>query len=176
MELVVRLARSSDAICRMMRNAGDLAFYQSWLKSSVGSTKHFARRETLWKSAIADQREGPIIFIEFGVARGYIGHYFYESLLKNRGFRWFGFDTFTGLPREWRDMPAGAFSAEGMVPDLPKDSFVWHKGLVEETLNDVIIDEIFSLEGMKFVFLISTFVSLRNSHSERFSIGLPSVT
>lgn len=135
-----------------MRNAGDLAFYQGWLKSSVGSTKHFVRRETLWKRAIAAQPEGPIIFIEFGVARGYIGHYFYETLLDSRSFRWFGFDTFTGLPREWRDLPAGAFSSEGIVPDLPKDAFVWHKGLVEETLTDVIVDEMFSLQGMKFVF------------------------
>lgn len=152
MELVVRLARLSNAFSRMIQNAGDLATYQNWLKSSFGSADHYVRRETLWKSAIANSPEGPMTFIEFGVARGYIGHYFYDNFLKERNFRWFGFDTFTGLPRDWRDNAAGTFSADGAVPSLPQHSFSWYKGLVEDTLTDAVVDRIFGLRGPKFIF------------------------
>jgi hypothetical protein len=46
----------------------------------------------------------------------------------------FGFDRFMGLPRSWRDMPAGVFDTGGELP-LTEDSRVeWVVGDLEQTL------------------------------------------
>jgi hypothetical protein len=45
-----------------------------------------------------------------------------------------GFDTFTGLPEDWRPgFPQGKFSTQGKLPDVRKN-VVLHTGLFEETL------------------------------------------
>ena len=49
-------------------------------------------------------------------------------------FCFFGFDRFMGLPRSWRDLPAGAFDTGGELP-LTEDSKVeWVVGHLEQTL------------------------------------------
>lgn len=44
-----------------------------------------------------------------------------------------GFDSFRGLPSAWGGEPAGVYSTEGALPDVPA-SVTLHEGLFEETL------------------------------------------
>jgi tetratricopeptide (TPR) repeat protein len=44
-----------------------------------------------------------------------------------------GFDSFEGLPENWNDEPKGSYSAEGCLPEVPKN-VVLHKGWFNETL------------------------------------------
>lgn len=47
---------------------------------------------------------------------------------------WAGFDRFTGLPRGWRNLPAGTFDANGAPPDIQDSRIQWFIGDVEETI------------------------------------------
>ena len=152
MEFVVRAVQLSDRLAEMIRNAGEISEFQSWLRASFSGIHYLRRRETLWEKALNSLPDTPLIFIEFGVAKGYIGHYFFTNLLSERPFHWFGFDTFTGLPRAWRGMPPGTFSSDGMVPDLPDGQFRWFKGLVQETMTEDLISEMFSIDGSRILF------------------------
>ena len=84
-------------------------------------------------------QQNPRTVLEFGVAWGYATNYW---LSKNgSGIQlWHGFDCFTGLPRSWRDLDAGAFDAEGSPPNIIDPRVVWHIGDVEEQLPLLTID------------------------------------
>lgn len=80
-----------------------------------------------------------IDFFEFGVFRG-------DTLLKwaatnkNPSSRFFGFDTFTGLPEDWqefsRTVPKGAFDLGGKAPEISDSRVHLIKGLFQDTLSD----------------------------------------
>ncbi|MEO1079032.1 MAG: tetratricopeptide repeat protein [Pseudomonadota bacterium] len=66
-------------------------------------------------------------FYEFGVWRGRSFAYLLETLGPG-----FGFDSFEGLPEDWREQSAGSYSADGAIPSIPGGEFV--VGRFEETL------------------------------------------
>lgn len=72
-------------------------------------------------------------FLEFGVAAGHTFKWF-AAHHRNPQSRLVGFDTFTGLPRDWEWAEAGTFSTQGQAPSIedPRCSFV--KGLFQNTL------------------------------------------
>ncbi|MEM9303363.1 MAG: class I SAM-dependent methyltransferase [Pseudomonadota bacterium] len=44
-----------------------------------------------------------------------------------------GFDSFEGLPEDWGDYPAGSYSTDGIIPDVP-EHVTLHRGWFENTL------------------------------------------
>ncbi|MFM9840739.1 MAG: TylF/MycF/NovP-related O-methyltransferase [Cyclobacteriaceae bacterium] len=74
-----------------------------------------------------------IQFLEFGV---YKGQTFALWMGNNRNphSRFFGFDTFTGLPESWGRWKKGSFSANGKLPDLADERGVFLVGLIQDTL------------------------------------------
>ena len=52
-------------------------------------------------------------------------------------FIYHGFDTFEGLPKAWRRLPAGAISNTGVFPDIVANNVFFYKGLIQETINQV---------------------------------------
>lgn len=77
----------------------------------------------------------PVDYLEFGVAQGE-SFRAWLGLSKHAGSRFFGFDSFEGLPENWQaDSPKGAFSTGGQVPqvDDPRATFI--KGLFQETVD-----------------------------------------
>lgn len=79
--------------------------------------------------------KAPIDYLEFGVAAGESIRA-WSRLNTAPGSRFFGFDSFEGLPEDWmEDSPKGAFGTDGRVPviDDPRVSFV--KGLFQETID-----------------------------------------
>lgn len=93
-------------------------------------------RVCLYKSII--RKEGldraPIDFWEFGVYRGDSLLWWLRNLAHPES-RFVGFDTFTGLPEQWRTTePAGAFNAHGKLPDTQDSRCSFEVGLFQETL------------------------------------------
>jgi hypothetical protein len=77
--------------------------------------------------------EEPLTYFEFGVASG-ASLKWWQDANKNEASRFFGFDTFTGLPESW-----GGFYLQGdMKHDVPVTSdkrVEYVKGLFQDTLN-----------------------------------------
>jgi len=88
-----------------------------------------AAKEDLYKhlsDAVLDGGKRAIDFLEFGVFEG-ASLRFWCSLNKNPVSRFFGFDSFEGLPEDWHSgKRKGAFSTSGKCPEItdPRVNFV----------------------------------------------------
>jgi hypothetical protein len=113
--------------------------------SKVSQWAHAVRAHGGFKQFGADRREmyefvfqsqqldGPIDYLEFGVAGGDSIRWWVSRNTHPKS-RFAGFDTFTGLPEQWGHVPQGAFSQGGEPPKIgdPRCSFL--KGLFQDTL------------------------------------------
>jgi hypothetical protein len=108
-----------------------------WLRSHECGTV-FACREDLYAHLHREVLgEGPIDFLEFGVYEGdSIRHW--ARLNRHPESRFFGFDSFTGLPGEWKlflqSAPGGSLDAGGRVPEVADERVHFVKGYFQETL------------------------------------------
>ena len=77
--------------------------------------------------------DGPIDYLEFGVAAGASIRWWVENS-PHWESTFVGFDSFAGLPEDWLNRPRGSFSTNGESPAItdPRCSFV--KGLIQDTL------------------------------------------
>lgn len=69
------------------------------------------------------------LVLEFGVRYGTT----IRQIAAVAGQEVHGFDTFTGLPEDWHEHPAGTYSTEGEMPPVPANVQL-HRGLFDETL------------------------------------------
>jgi O-methyltransferase len=103
--------------------SGDSPYHDSWqqMVQAPFDRPKFDCREDLYdyltRSFLADG-DALIDYLEFGVYRG-------DSLRawcsrnKNPGTRFFGFDSFQGLPEDWKQgRPKGAFTTSGTIPEI----------------------------------------------------------
>lgn len=81
----------------------------------------------------------PIDFLEFGVYKG-DSLFEWARLNKNSESRFYGFDTFEGLPEPWQDvrrfLDKGFFSTDGKIPETADTRIQFVKGLFQESLPD----------------------------------------
>lgn len=98
-----------------------------------------------FKTFIHDRNidDSPIDFFEFGVYEG-ANLELWTDLNTHPDSRFYGFDTFTGLPEEWVGFSSsrkeGAFSTEGDVPAINDSRVSLFKGLFQETLPEFLED------------------------------------
>ncbi len=95
--------------------------------SGVVKTKYFDR--------IGDVvgRDANLAYMEFGVWEGSsLRHW--VSANTNPQSRFIGFDSFLGLPQQWRRRPAGYFSVEGQTPDIDDPRVGYQIGWFNQTL------------------------------------------
>jgi hypothetical protein len=78
----------------------------------------------------------PIDYLEFGVYEGWSIRQ-WARLNRHPESRFFGFDTFTGLPEDWNAMrKAGAFDVKGVSPRETDPRITFVAGLFQHTLVD----------------------------------------
>ena len=126
----------------MFLNLSYLTKMSEWRKKHSGhaindfysSKWDYAKRYILYQKIFEKENlSGPINYLEFGVAGGTSFKWWIEHN-KNEASRFFGFDTFTGLPEDWNVFKAGDMSADGKFPKIndARGSFI--KGLFQDTL------------------------------------------
>lgn len=103
--------------------------------------------EYAFKNTISS--ESPINFIEFGVWKGESLRFF-VSKNKNVKSRFFGLDSFEGIPEKWGPYDVGSWSADGKIPYIDDKRVHFIKGLfqvsweeAQSLISDNIENEIF---------------------------------
>src|SRR5271169_1790459 len=116
-----------------------LRFNEWFRKNRCEGIPYFQKRLDLYAYLSAVILDGvPIDYLEFGVANGdSIRHWMHLST--HPGSRFFGFDTFEGLPEPWKHVggitPKGTFGANGQPPVVENESRVrFVKGLFQDTI------------------------------------------
>jgi O-methyltransferase len=95
----------------------------------------FPRREPMWEY-IANKDPGPIDYLEFGVHQG-DSLLYWASINEHPKSRFFGFDSFEGLPEHWnRNYPKGCFDMAGEQPNSSDPRVKFIKGWFQDTLGD----------------------------------------
>ena len=119
---------------------------------------HFNRWSIFDLAVSLSDRSRP--FYEFGVWMGDSFRYLMKSYKKG-----FGFDTFEGLPEDWRSVPKGSYSSFGKVPDTPGGEFI--VGDFDKTLPSFFASErpIAALINLDADLYASTLSALKNARS-----------
>jgi O-methyltransferase len=104
-----------------------------WLRTNKG-VPTFENRNDLYGYIAGKYLNGhPIDYFEFGV---WTGDSFKWWLIANQHAesRFYGFDTFTGLPEDWGWRKQGYFDRAGQIPDVNDSRARFVKGLFQDTL------------------------------------------
>ena len=116
-----------------LEQANRAARFKDWLRAN--SLPRVASRSALYERAAATLPPGTSLdYLEFGVWQGQSLRT-WSSMVSDPEARFFGFDTFTGLPEDWvQGYPRGTFDEHGRLPifDDPRVSLA--TGLFQDTL------------------------------------------
>lgn len=88
--------------------------------------KHVIEKEALATEAIN--------YMEFGVAAGHSFRFFLQEN-SNPESRFYGFDTFSGLPEDWGPFKKGAFSNNNQLPAISDERGKFYQGLFQQTIH-----------------------------------------
>jgi O-methyltransferase len=94
----------------------------------------YARRYVLYRHLIETEKlNGAIDYIEFGVSKG-DSFKWWAGNITNAGARFYGFDTFTGLPEDWGSFKKGDMTNNNEPPVLDDRRCKFYQGLFQQTL------------------------------------------
>ncbi|MDR2085194.1 MAG: class I SAM-dependent methyltransferase [Bacteroidales bacterium] len=113
----------------------------------------YSKRELLYEHVIKQQNlENEIIdYLEFGVSKGTSFRWWLRRLT-NDGNKFYGFDTFEGLPENWGTVYVkGDMSADIPIVDDNRSTFI--KGLFQDTLFDFLKSDYLSKDRRKIIHL-----------------------
>ncbi|MEQ8844341.1 MAG: hypothetical protein RIB58_05750 [Phycisphaerales bacterium] len=91
--------------------------------------------KTAYFDRIADSigRDASLAYLEFGVWEGHSLRHWTKANTSPQS-RFIGFDSFVGLPQQWRRRPAGYFSVQGQTPDIDDPRVSYQVGWFNKTL------------------------------------------
>jgi O-methyltransferase len=112
-----------------------------WVKkhSSTGFSDFYAssfnpsKRYNLYKYVIEKENLSDIDYLEFGVAGGESIRWWLKNIL-DKDARFYGFDTFTGLPEDWGLFKKGDMSNSNKPPVVNDGRCKFLQGLFQQTL------------------------------------------
>jgi len=108
------------------KNKGSHDFYSSKFV--------YSKREQLFEYVI--KQEGldteAVDYLEFGVSKG--GSFrWWANRLKNSDSKFYGFDTFNGLPEDWGPFKAGDMSNGNTPPEMDDERVAFFQGVFQQT-------------------------------------------
>lgn len=94
----------------------------------------YNKRYPMYEWVIKEEQLGePINYFEFGVAAGKSFDWFMEQN-QHPDSKFYGFDTFDGLPEDWGPFKKGSFSNDNKMPVLKDSRGSYFKGLFQQTI------------------------------------------
>lgn len=104
--------------------------YNDFYNSNVKYEDRFLLHEYVFKKF---DLSGPIDFFEFGVADGDSFRWWVEKN-NHTSSKFFGFDTFTGLPEDFGVMKKSDYDRQGEFPDITDKRVLFVKGMFQDSL------------------------------------------
>ncbi len=94
----------------------------------------YDKRELLFEQVIASENlDSSIDYLEFGVSKG--GSFrWWVNRIKSEGAKFYGFDTFTGLPEDWGLFKKGDMDNGNEPPKIDDHRHRFYQGLFQQTL------------------------------------------
>jgi O-methyltransferase len=117
------------------------------------SKRDYSRRYNLYQHVIDSKGliNAPIDYLEFGVCQGNSFRWWVKAN-SNQESRFYGFDTFEGLPEAWGVVfKKGDMNA--IIPDINDNRVAFIKGLFQETFNPFIKSHDMNSERIKVIHL-----------------------
>jgi len=94
----------------------------------------YSKRESLYRYVInKEDLNSKIDYLEFGVSKGNSFNW-WTNANKDRESRFYGFDTFNGLPEKWGYFKKGDMSNDNKPPIIHDNRVEYFQGLFQETL------------------------------------------
>jgi len=98
------------------------------------NTFDYSRRYDLYEYLIeAEGLNAAIDYLEFGVAKG-TSFTWWTDRITNDNAKFYGFDTFTGLPEDWGPFKKGAMSNGNKPPEITGTRHQFYQGIFQDTL------------------------------------------
>ena len=111
-------------------NQHDNIAYSDFYSSSFDYKKRYNLFEYVIKKEGLDTS---IDYLEFGVSTGNSFRW-WVNRLKNKNSRFYGFDTFTGLPEDWGPFKSGDMSNGNKPPVINDHRITFFQGIFQQTL------------------------------------------
>ena len=94
----------------------------------------YSKREGLYEHVIQSQNlTAGFDYLEFGVSKG-SSFRWWTTRIKHPDARFFGFDTFTGLPEDWGSFKKGDMNNGNKPPEINDNRHSFYQGLFQQTL------------------------------------------
>jgi O-methyltransferase len=137
----LRLHLLFEPISKVTRFSAGLSAVSKWISQHSPKVKFndfytfkrdYNKRYSLYEHAVKSENLSEFDYLEFGVASG-LSLKWWVANNPNPSARFFGFDTFTGLPEDWGPYKKGDMDF-GPPPAIPDQRIEYLTGLFQQTL------------------------------------------
>lgn len=142
-----RLHRLTEPFTGALLNLAYISKFSAWKEQNSNipfndfflPSFDYTKRYKLYEFLLGHEKlNHPLNYLEFGVCEGHSFRWWLEHN-QEISSRFYGFDTFTGLPEKWDQFKAGDMTMNGNFPDVKGDSRAeFIKGLFQDTLPDFV--------------------------------------
>lgn len=118
-----------------------LSWNRQWITAlkAFSGVPRFPHRDELHALVQKEFGRGPIDYLEFGVYEGASIRMWCQANT-HPDSRFFGFDSFEGLPEDWTGMSKGAFTTSGKPPDIDDPRVRFIAGWFQQSLPGFLSD------------------------------------
>lgn len=111
------------------------------LNDFYSSKFDYSKRFKLYEEIINTQKleTTALDYLEFGVSKG-VSFRWWINRLKHKDVRFYGFDTFSGLPEDWGAFKKGDMDNGNKPPVIDDDRHSFYQGLFQQTLIPFLAD------------------------------------